>query len=46
MNDGRLTRIEPPLQNMDDQSNNEENNQEQQVAPTEQTQNAIHRATT
>ena len=45
-NTGRLCRIEPPLQNMDDQSNNGENNRKEQEAPIEQTQNAPQRTIT
>ena len=45
-NNGRLARIKPPLPNMDNHSNNGENERDEQVAPTENTQNAPQRAAT
>ena len=45
-NTGRLTRIEFPFPNMDDHSDNGENEREEQVAPTENIQNAPQRETT
>ena len=43
-NTSRLARIEPPLPNMDNHSDNGENEREEQVAPTESTQNAPQKA--
>ena len=42
-NISRFSRIEPPLPNMDNHSNNGENEREEQVAPAKNTQNAPQR---
>ena len=43
-NTGRLMRIEPPLPNMDNYLDNDENEMEEQVTPIENIQNARQRA--